>query len=178
MGEEFQSFLHKCPDYRLTREYFHETMAKAVPGRNLRRWTKYMNSIFDSTGHGSINFVMFIFIFHIMGDGTPHEVMFRMFRVYDVDRKGKINKTERDMMVKVILSLLYIDPEQRLEEAYKFSLGLHHETTDMNEFINVCLNHNGFKEMLISKDVNEFDEGDSLEINEVDDVEVCDFYDL
>ena len=51
---------------------------------------------YDSDNDGYINFTEFMMIFLIMFDGSPEEVLTKIFCVFDVDSDGTITKKERN----------------------------------------------------------------------------------
>merc|ERR1712113_667111 len=47
--------------------------------------------------------------FHIMSDGTPEEVLEKIFRVFDVNSDGTINKKEMQRLIKDMYGLIKAD---------------------------------------------------------------------
>merc|ERR1712200_93057 len=81
--EHFAAFLESHPNGKMKPKEFREMVEKTMPKSD-----------------GYIDFVEFMLIFHIMSDGTPEEVLEKIFRVFDVNSDGTINKKEMQRLIK------------------------------------------------------------------------------
>ena len=57
--------------------------------------------MYDTDGSGSIDFTEFMVVYHIMNEGTPEEVMSKIFRVFDLNGDGVITAVEMNKIIKV-----------------------------------------------------------------------------
>ena len=57
--------------------------------------------MYDTDGSGYIDFTEFMVVFHILNDGTPEEVMSKIFRVFDLNGDGVITAAEMNKIIKV-----------------------------------------------------------------------------
>ena len=57
--------------------------------------------MYDTDGSGSIDFTEFMLVYHIMNDGTPEEVISKIFRVFDLNGDGVITAVEMNKIIKV-----------------------------------------------------------------------------
>ena len=67
---------------------------------------KHVFRAYDSNNDGYIDFVEFMVIFYIMADGSPEEVLGKIFRVFDVNSDGSITNKEMQRLVKDMYGLL------------------------------------------------------------------------
>ena len=51
-------------------------------------------------------------VYHIMSDGTPEEVLTRIFRVFDINSDGFISSREMKKIVKEMSVLFKEDPQK------------------------------------------------------------------
>merc|ERR1739844_210336 len=70
---------------------------------------EHFAAFLESHNDGYIDFVEFMLIFHIMSDGTPEEVLEKIFRVFDVNSDGTINKKEMQRLIKDMYGLIKAD---------------------------------------------------------------------
>merc|ERR1739838_1091955 len=94
--ESFDAFLAEHPNGKLKPKDFREMMAKAVPKKDATKMEKHVFRMYDSDKDGFIDFTEFMLVFHIMADGTPEEVLTKIFRVFDVNSDGTISTYEGD----------------------------------------------------------------------------------
>lgn len=50
--------------------------------------------MYDTDGSGTIEFPEFLLMFHIMAEGTPEQVLHRIFRGFDANSDGFISVKE------------------------------------------------------------------------------------
>merc|ERR1712002_1402859 len=92
--EAFDAFVTEHPNGRMKPKDFTAMMSQALPKKD------------DSNNDGYIDFVEFMVIFYIMSDGTPEEVLGKIFRVFDVNSDGTISKKELTRLIKDMYGLL------------------------------------------------------------------------
>merc|ERR1712029_397275 len=85
----FDAFVAEHPNGKMKPKDFRTTMSQAMPKKD-----------------GYIDFVEFMVIFYVMSDGSPEEVLGKIFRVFDVNSDGSITNKEMQRLVKVMYGLL------------------------------------------------------------------------
>ena len=60
-----------------------------------------MFRIYDSNNDGYIDFPEFMIIYFLINEGSPQEVLSRIFRVFDVNGDGTISMKEMKRLIKV-----------------------------------------------------------------------------
>ena len=53
---------------------------QVLPGRNVSRIQSHLFRIYDTDGDGYIDFVEFVFIFHVLSAGEPVDILEKLFR--------------------------------------------------------------------------------------------------
>ena len=104
--ESFDAFLAEHPNGKLKPKDFREMMTKAVPKKDAAKMEKHVFRMYDSDKDGFIDFTEFMLLFHIMADGTPEEVLTKIFRVFDVNSDGTISMKEMNKLIKDMYGLL------------------------------------------------------------------------
>ena len=85
----------------------------------LYQMEKHVFRAYDSNNDGYIDFVEFMVIFYIMADGSPEEVLGKIFRVFDVNSDGSITNKEMQRLVKDMYGLLKTeDPDIAAKVVY------------------------------------------------------------
>merc|ERR1712168_1070284 len=160
--EHFAAFLESHPNGKMKPKEFREMVEKTMPKSDASKMEKHVFRIYDSNNDGYIDFVEFMLIFHIMSDGTPQEVLGKIFRVFDLNLDGTINKKEMKRLVKDMYGLIKSeDPEVKSEAVIAASA-----FTEMDadgdgkitetEFVNACLSQDEISKMLALKVINIF----------------------
>ena len=80
-----ENFLRDHPDGKMKPKDFHDMIEKALPKLDTSKIEKHVYRIYDADNDGYINFTEFMVIFFIMSDGSPEEVLTKIFRVFDVN---------------------------------------------------------------------------------------------
>merc|ERR1711936_1444967 len=115
--QAFESFIAEHPDGHMKPKDFREMMQKALPKKDAGKMEKHVFRIYDSNNDGYIDFTEFMLIFFIMSDGSPEEVLTKIFRVFDVNSDNSITKKELTRLIKDMYGLLNNDnPEQASEK--------------------------------------------------------------
>ncbi|XP_023345502.1 recoverin isoform X2 [Eurytemora carolleeae] len=83
--EYFDSFVAEHPNGKMKKKDFRDMMSKALPEKDASKMEPHIFRIFDSNNDGFIDFVEFIVVFYILSDGSPYEVLEKIFRVFDVN---------------------------------------------------------------------------------------------
>ena len=120
----------------------------------------------DKNNDGYIDFVEFMLIFHIMSDGTPEEVLEKIFRVFDVNSDGTINKKEMQRLIKDMYGLIKADdPEAESKDLMAKSVFAEMDKDadgkiTCSEFTTACLSQEKISKMLALKVIDIFVEED------------------
>ena len=116
---------------------------QALPKKEIDKVEKHVFRVYDTNGDGFIDFIEFMVLFHILSgkyldlitqllfnistaDGTPQDVLGKIFRVFDVNSDGTITQKEMQKLVADLYGLIQIqhkDPckvskEQMAERAF------------------------------------------------------------
>merc|ERR1711934_288659 len=155
--EAFNAFVEEHPKGRVKPKAFRQMMTKTMPRKDAYKMEKHVFRIYDSNNDGSIDFIEFILIFHIMTYGTPEQVLEKIFRVFDVNSDGSISKKEMTRLVKDMYGLIKAeDPEASSPALIAESV---FSTMDADgdgkitsaEFISACLSQDELCKMLALK---------------------------
>merc|ERR1711942_180510 len=158
----FEAFVKEHPKGKMKPKDFTEMMNRAMPKKDAKKMEKHVFRIYDSNNDGYIDFVEFMLIFHIMSDGTPQEVLGKIFRVFDLNLDGTINKKEMKRLVKDMYGLIKTeDPEVQSEAVIAASAFTEMDADGdgkitESEFINACLSQDEISKMLALKVINIF----------------------
>merc|ERR1712004_526917 len=104
--------------------------------------------------------------FHIMSDGTPEEVLEKIFRVFDVNSDGTINKKEMQRLIKDMYGLIKADdPEAESKDLMaKSAFAEMDKDADgkitCSEFTTACLSQEKISKMLALKVIDIYVEED------------------
>merc|ERR1712080_40159 len=153
----FNEFVDEHPTGNLTRKDFKKIMTLALPAKDANKMEKHCFRIYDENNDGYISFVEFMMILHIMSEGTPEDVLGKVFRVFDVNSDGRINKQEMERLVKDMYGLIKAENPQAESEALIAESVFTEMDTDgdgmitMEEFIRACLAREELSKMLATK---------------------------
>merc|ERR1712198_660596 len=79
--EQFNAFITEHPNGKMKK--------KALPQRDdADKMENHMFRVYDTNDDGYVDFVEFMIIYYIMSDGSPEEVLAKIFRVFDVNSDG------------------------------------------------------------------------------------------
>merc|ERR1712179_595656 len=158
----FNEFLAEHPKGKMAPKDFREMMTKAMPAKDAGKMQKHVFRIYDSNNDGYIDFVEFMLIFHIMSEGTPKEVLEKIFRVFDVNGDETINKKELTRLVKDMYGLITADDPEAKSQAMitKTAFAEMDEDGDGKitaaEFVSACLSQDELSKMLALKVIDIF----------------------
>merc|ERR1712212_161550 len=114
--EAFNAFVTEHPNGRMKPKEFTAMMSQALPKKGASKMEKHVFRAYDTNNDGYIDFVEFMVIFYIMSDGTPEEVLGKIFRVFDGNSDGTISKKELKRLIKDMFMMI---KEENPEEASK-----------------------------------------------------------
>merc|ERR1711936_1072297 len=147
--EHFNAFVSEHPDGRMGKKAFKEMMSKALPKKDAAKMDKHVFRVYDSNGDGCIDFVEFMVVYYVMADGSPEEVLLKIFRIFDINCDGVISKAELTRLVKDMYGMIR---EERPESATKEIFAEMDKDTDgkisTEEFITACMEQEEFSRIL------------------------------
>merc|ERR1712106_885065 len=159
---QYQPFIQRHPDGRISRKSFHQMMKECYPGADTERLERHIFRMYDSNQDGYIDFREFMVVLYIMSNGTPEENLRQIFRVFDINNDGKISVPEMRKIVSDLFHLINISTKDtRSEEdvadsAFKEMDENQDGEVTQDEFIKACLCQKKFSSMLALKIVNIF----------------------
>merc|ERR1712136_45121 len=160
--EHFDAFVAEHPNGKMKRKDFREMMAKALPKKDAGKMEKHVFRIYDTNNDGYIDFPEFMIVFYIMSDGTPEEVLGKIFRVFDVNSDDSITKKELTRLIKDMYGLLNNDNPEQASEKFIATSAFAEMDKDADgkitkeEFISACLGQEQFSKMLALKIIDIF----------------------
>merc|ERR1712111_264062 len=92
--QAFDNFVTEHPNGKMKPKDFREMMEKALPGKDAKKMEKHVFRIYDTNNDGYIDFPEFMIIYFLMNEGSAHEVLSRICRVFDVNGDGTISMKE------------------------------------------------------------------------------------
>jgi len=164
--EQFDAFVLEHPNGKMKKKDFREMMAKALPKKDAGKMEKHVFRIYDTNNDGYIDFPEFMIVFYIMSDGTPEEVLGKIFRVFDVNSDDSITKKELTRLIKDMYGLLNNDNPEQASEKFIATSAFAEMDKDADgkitkeEFISACLGQEQFSKMLALKMVEMFTDAD------------------
>jgi len=112
----FSTFIKEHPDGKFTKKEFSEMMGKAMPKKDAKKMETHVYRMYDTDGNGGIDFTEFMILFHIMDDGTPEQVLGRIFRVFDVNGDGVITSEEMKRIIKDMYGMIKLQNQDLANE--------------------------------------------------------------
>ena len=162
------AFLRDHPDGKMKPKDFHDMIEKALPKLDTSNMEKHVYRIYDTNDDGYINFTEFMMIFFIMSDGSPEEVLTKIFRVFDVNSDGTITQKEMAKLIRDMYSLLKEeDPSLATKELVAKSAFAEMDSdqdrkVSLEEFIAACLGQERLTKMLALKVIDIFVDEEEL----------------
>ena len=131
-------FLEECPSGLMTRNKFIEIHEKLHPTGEPEKFCNLAFKAFDTDNNGKIDFNEFCIALAANGsDSDLKKCLENAFRIYDVNRDGKISKKEMRKAIEAIFELKgnmdyeYEEVEGRVDEIFR------KYDKDKNDFINI-----------------------------------------
>merc|ERR1712083_24521 len=160
--EAFDSFVAEHPNGRMKPKDFTAMMSQALPKKDASKMEKHVFRAYDTNNDGYIDFVEFMVIYYIMSDGTPEEVLGKIFRVFDVNGDGTISKKELTRLIKDMYGLLKTeDPNVAAKDLIAKSAFAEMDKDEdgkvsLAEFTGACMDQKKFSKMLALKIIDIF----------------------
>lgn len=158
--DKFSIFTSEHPNGKLNKKDFRKMISEALPKKDVSKMEKHVFRVYDTNKDGYIDFVEFMVVFHILSEGTPEEVLLRLFRTFDVNGDGQISKKEMQRLVKDLHSLM--DTEGKGQEKSVADAAFSEMDSDKDgvvtsgEFVRAVLGHEAVSRMLTMNIMNIF----------------------
>ena len=94
--ESFNAFIAEHPNGKMKPKDFREIMSSALPKKDASKMEKHVFRVYDTNNDGHVDFVEFMVVYFILSEGTPEEVLEKIFRRFDVNSDGTITKEGAD----------------------------------------------------------------------------------
>jgi len=153
--DAFNNFVAQHPNGEMTPKDFREMMDKALPTKDdASKMEKHVLRIYDVNNDGYIDFTEFMSILFLMSDGSPEQVLTKIFRVFDVNSDGIITQKEMTKLIKDMYGLLKAeDPniaDKDLVAKFVFTeMDKDHDVkVTTAEFISACMGQEEFSKFL------------------------------
>ena len=107
---------------------------QALPKKEIDKVEKHVFRVYDTNNDGFIDFIEFMVLFHILSgilnswvnvfdnyftsDGTPQDVLAKIFRVFDVNSDGTITQKEMQRLVTDLYGLIQIQHKDQNQAHY------------------------------------------------------------
>eukprot|EP00092_Neocalanus_flemingeri_P020565 GFUD01022279.1.p1 GENE.GFUD01022279.1~~GFUD01022279.1.p1 ORF type:complete len:209 (+),score=34.92 GFUD01022279.1:140-766(+) len=152
---QYQSFLKKHPDGRISRKSFHTMMKECYPGADTEKLERHIFRMYDSNKDGHIDFREFMIVLYIMSNGSPEENLKQIFRVFDINNDGTISLKE---LQKIVRDLFLLINDTNADQASQEVLV---KTDPLSQ------------EVLVKTAFNEMDENHDGQISQLEFIEAC-----
>jgi Ca2+-binding EF-hand superfamily protein len=125
-----QNFLKECPSGKLTKKDFVKLFKEVHPSENKKekadKFCEYVFKVIDKNNLGYISFQDFVLCFSLTSYGDFREKCEFAFKLYDLDKDGKISKKEMTQVLTALYDLSGITdrkganaPAKKVEEIIK-----------------------------------------------------------
>ena len=160
--EFFAKFLEDYPDGKIQAGGFKHIMENIIPHKSHDKLEQHVFKVYDVNGDGVIDFTEFMTVFFIMSEGSPEEVLAKIFKMIDFDGSGEVSVVEVTRLVTAMFCLLEAeDPnvasQQFVAQSTFFECDDNGDgRVTQDEFIQSCLAREDFTNILTSKLVDLF----------------------
>lgn len=124
------NFLKECPSGKLTKKDFVKLFKEVHPSENKKekadKFCQYVFKVIDKQNQGYISFQDFVLCFALTSDGDLREKCEFAFKLYDLDKDGKISKKEMTQVLTALYDLSGIDarkgdqaPQKKVDDIIK-----------------------------------------------------------
>merc|ERR1711963_886182 len=151
--KQYQNFLTKHPDGRISRKSFHSMMKECYPGTDTEKLERHIFRMYDTNKDGHIDFREFMIVLYVMSNGSPEENLKQIFRVFDINNDGSISLKELQRIVK---DLFHLINEKNAESAFQEMDENQDGQITQEEFIEACMTQKKFSTILTLKIIDVF----------------------
>jgi Ca2+-binding EF-hand superfamily protein len=104
-----RNFLKECPTGKLTKKDFIKLFKEVHPSENKKekadKFCEYVFKVIDTNNLGYISFQDFVLCFSLTSDGDFRQKCEFAFKLYDLDKDGKISKKEMTQVLTALYDL-------------------------------------------------------------------------
>lgn len=136
-----QNFLKECPTGKLTKKDFVKLFKEVHPSENKKekadKFCEYVFKVIDNNNLGYISFQDFVLCFSLTSYGDFKQKCEFAFKLYDLDKDGKISKKEMTQVLTALYDLSGITdrkgsnaPAKKVEEIIKKINATYHPPAD------------------------------------------------
>lgn len=161
------NFLQTCPTGRMTKKDFLRFFKEVHPAQNKRekadKFCDYVFNVIDRKKKGYISFEDFVLCLSLTSHGDFREKCEFAFKLYDLDRDGKLNKKEMTKVLTALYDLSGIEnrkgenaPAKKVDEIVKKINQKHYPGVSKppsyitrEQFIDACCNDNYIKNLFM-----------------------------
>merc|ERR1711962_1025754 len=160
--KQYQNFLTKHPDGKISRKSFHDMMKECCPGTDTEKLERHIFRMYDKNDDGHIDFREFMIVLYIMSSGSPQENLKQIFRVFDINNDGTITLKELQKIVRDLFLLINETNADKASQELLVKTAFHEmdENHDgaitQSEFIEACMAQKKFSTMLTLKIIDVF----------------------
>jgi len=160
--KQYQNFLTKHPDGRISRGSFHDMMKECYPGTDTEKLERHIFRMYDTNEDGHIDFREFMIVLYVMSNGSPQENLKQIFRVFDINNDGSISLKELQRIVKDLFHLIneknadLASQEVLAESAFQEMDENQDGQITQDEFIEACMTQKKFSTILTLKIIDVF----------------------
>ena len=105
IDDQYENFLEKHPDGKITKRNFRNMMQACFPESDIAKLESHIFRMYDKNGDGHIDFREFMIVLYVMSDGTPEENLKQIFRIFDINNDGSISQEELRCLVKDLFKM-------------------------------------------------------------------------
>merc|ERR1711874_215922 len=103
--EKHDSFLEKHPDGKISKKSFDQLLSECFTKASRKKLRSHLWRIYDLNMDGVVDFKEFMIALQVMSDGSAEENLRQIFRFFDVNLNGYIDKLELDRVVGDLLAV-------------------------------------------------------------------------
>ncbi|XP_062515076.1 neuronal calcium sensor 1-like [Corticium candelabrum] len=139
----YKGFVRDCPSGNLSQKEFRNIYQQFFPSGDASKFADLVFNEFDSNKDGAIEFKEFIAALSVISRGSLEEKLTWSFRLYDLDKDGKITRQELLSIMEAIYTMVghavrlpYDEktPEQRVDQIFYMMDKNHDDLLTLEEF--------------------------------------------
>jgi len=134
----YSAFQKECPSGHLTPEDFSNLYAKVFGSGEAQEMRSKAFGAFSKNGN-SIDFRDFVMVIHLTSNGSADEKLRLMFRMYDTDGNGSIDKAEMNKVIQECYQMLQQDSHGQAQDMFNMMDKDGDGKITEQEFVRSCL---------------------------------------
>ena len=139
--EKHESFLEEHPNGLIDKKSFDCLLSECFTKSSRKRIRSHLWRIYDLNLDGVVDFNEFIQVLSVMSNGTPQQNLKQIFRFFDVNLNGFIEKMEMEKVVRDLLEFDCNNPHasEIAERAFQEMTDTDSERISEEQFTAACL---------------------------------------